>query len=55
MSIHRGVNPEDIVHIHNGILLSHRRKEMLPLAATWGNQRFSYEGKSVTKRKANTT
>jgi len=26
MSIDRGVDPEDVVHIHNGILLSHQKE-----------------------------
>ena len=34
MSIDRGMN-QDVVHIHNGILLSHRKNEIMPFAATW--------------------
>ena len=26
---------EDVVHIYNGILLSHKNNEIVPLAATW--------------------
>ena len=26
-----------MMHIHNGILLSHKKKEMMPFAATWIN------------------
>ena len=26
---------EDAVHIHNGILLSHKKNEMMPYVATW--------------------
>ena len=26
---------EDVVHIHNGILLSHKKNEIMPFAATW--------------------
>ena len=29
-----GTDKEDVVHIYNGILLSHK-KELMPLAATW--------------------
>ena len=31
----QGVNKEDMVHIHNGILLSHKRKDIMAFAATW--------------------
>ena len=26
---------EDVVHIYNGILLSHRKNEIMPFAVTW--------------------
>ena len=32
MSINRGMNKEDVVHIHNGILA---RYEIVPFAETW--------------------
>ena len=32
MSIDRGVDPED-VHIHNGIVLSHKKEQKMPFAA----------------------
>ena len=35
MSIDRGVDKEDVVQIHNGILLSHKRKEIMAFAAMW--------------------
>ena len=35
MSIDRGMGKEDVVHIHNGILLSHKKNEIMPFAATW--------------------
>ena len=36
MSINRGVDQEDVVHIHNRILLSAiKRKEVTAFAATW--------------------
>ena len=35
MSIDRGMNKEDVVYIYNGILLSHKKKEKIPFAATW--------------------
>ena len=34
MSIDRGVD-KDVVHIYNGILLSHKKNEIMPFAATW--------------------
>ena len=35
MSINRGVDKEDVVRIHNGILLSHvKENEIMPFAAT---------------------
>ena len=35
MSIHGGTDKEDVVHIHNGILLSHKKNEIMPFATTW--------------------
>ena len=35
MSIYRGMDKEDVVHIYNEILFSHTKKEILLLAATW--------------------
>ena len=35
MSIYRGMDKEDVVHIHNGILLSHKNDEKMAFAATW--------------------
>ena len=32
MSIDRGMDREDVVHIYNGILLSHKKNEMMPFA-----------------------
>ena len=29
-----GMN-KDMVHIYNGILFSHKKKELMPFAATW--------------------
>ena len=31
----RGMDKEGVVHIYNGMLLSHKRKELMPFAATW--------------------
>ena len=35
MSIDRRLHKEDVGHIYNGILLSHKKKEIMPFAATW--------------------
>ena len=35
MSNNRGMDEEDVVHIYNGTLLSHKNSEVLPFAATW--------------------
>jgi len=34
MSINRGMDKEDVVHIYNGILLSHKKNEIMPFAAS---------------------
>ena len=34
MSIDRGMDKEDVVHVHNGTLLSHKKNEIMPFAAT---------------------
>ena len=35
MSINEGVDKEDVVHVYNGMLLSHKKSEIMPFAATW--------------------
>ena len=35
MSIDRGMDKENVVHINSGILLSHKKNETLPSEATW--------------------
>ena len=35
MSIDRWMDKEDVVHIYNGILLSHKKNKIIPFAATW--------------------
>ena len=37
VSYDRRLAKEAVVHIYNGILLSHRRDEILPFATTWMN------------------
>ena len=34
MSISRGMDKEDVVHIYNRILLCHKKREIMPFAAT---------------------
>ena len=35
MSIDRRMGKEDVAHTYNGILLSHKKNEIMPPAATW--------------------
>ena len=35
MLIERGRDKEDVVHIYSGILLSHKKNEIIPFAAKW--------------------
>ena len=35
MSSDRGMDKEDVVHIYNGILLSHKKNKIMSFAATW--------------------
>ena len=35
MSINRGMDKEDVVHIYNGILFSHIKNEIMPFAVAW--------------------
>ena len=35
MSINKRIDKEDVAHIDNGILLSHKNNEIMPFAATW--------------------
>ena len=35
MCINKGMGKKDAVHIHNGILLSHKKNKTMPFAATW--------------------
>ena len=35
MSINRGMDKEDVVHMYKGILLSQKRNEIMSFAATW--------------------
>ena len=35
MSTDTGMDKADVVHIFNGILLNHKKSEIMPFAATW--------------------
>ena len=37
MSTKRGMDKEEVVYIHNGLLLRRKKKEIMPSAATWMN------------------
>ena len=35
MPINRELDKEDVVHIYNGILLDHRKNDIMPFTSTW--------------------
>ena len=45
MSINRGMDKEDVVHIHNGILLSHKRDKIGSFVVIWMDGWPSYRVK----------
>ena len=51
MSIDRGMDKEDVVHIYNGILLNHKN-EVMSFIATWINLETVIVSK-VMKRNTN--
>ena len=52
MSTNRGMDKEDVIHIYNGILLSH--KKIMPFAATWMDLESVIQREVSQKRKTNT-
>ena len=51
--IHRRMDKEEVVHRDNGMLLSHKKNEILPFVVTWmdlGNIMLS----EMSQRKTNT-
>ena len=53
MSLDRKMDKEDVVHIHNGILLSHKKNKIKPLTTTWMDLEMIILSE-VRKRKTNT-
>ena len=39
MSIDRSMGKEEVVHVYNEILLSQKKKDILPLVTTWIDQK----------------
>ena len=50
MSTDRGMDKEDVVHIHNGILSSHKKNEMMLFATTWIDLRIVILRRSKSDR-----
>ena len=51
MSIYRGMDKEDVAHLYNGILLSHKRNEIMPFAVTWMDLEIVIQSKASQKEK----
>ena len=53
MSINRGMDKEDVVHIHNGILFSHRKSKIMSFAAKWMQLEILILREASQKKKTN--
>ena len=49
MSINREMVKEDMVHIYNAVLLSHKKNEIMSFAAAWMDLEMIIEVKSVDR------
>ena len=48
------MDKDDVVHIHNGILLSHKKNKIMPFAATWAELETLVLSEVIRKRTTNT-
>ena len=53
MSINRRMDKEDVAHIYSGILLSHKKNDILPFAAMWMDLEIIMLSE-ISQRKTNT-
>ena len=53
MSIDRGMDNENVVHIYNGLLLSHKKDEIWPFVATWMDLEITIASE-VSQKETNT-
>ena len=49
------MNEQDVICVHNGILLSHKKSETMPSAATWMDPEIIILSKVRRKEKDNAT
>ena len=54
MSVDRGMDKEDVVYIHSGILPSHKKDKLMPFVVTWGDLEIVLLSE-ISQRKTNIT